>query len=576
MWVDHEIQERAAARLDQLTKPVGSLGRLESWLIQLAAMTGRVIPTVERPILLIFAADHGVAAEGVSRYAAEVTEEMAVNVAMGTAVSSVLARHQGIPLTVVDVGIGRTVRHPGVRVAKIRWGTRNFLQEPAMTREDAVEAVEQGRRLVREAVAAGHQIILVGELGIGNTTVASALAAAMLRRPVDDLIGRGTGIDDKSVMHKADVVRQALIRHQAYLEDPWEMMAHIGGLEIAALAGAIWEAAAQQVPVLLDGFITGVAALWARNLDPRVADVLLASHQSAEPGHQAILEALGLTPWLQLDMRLGEGSGALLAYPLVRLATKVMAETATFEDARITPEGHPPARPPGRLSAEVPPVEPDFSESERNAVYRVIEARRDVRVFLPDPVPDAVIARILRAGHLAPSVGFMQPWNFIVIQNRETLHRIYQVVDRERLKAADHYHGLQKEHYLRLKVEGLLQAPVTICVTRDPARGGPHVLGRNTIPETDLMSVACAIENMWLAARAEGVAVGWVSMYDKADLREILGIPDAIDPVALLSVGYTPHFADEPGLQRAGWARRLPLDDIVYRERWGEAGEVGG
>ncbi|MCY0865570.1 MAG: 5,6-dimethylbenzimidazole synthase, partial [Sulfobacillus sp.] len=184
--------------------------------------------------------------------------------------------------------------------------------------------------------------------------------------------------------------------------------------------------------------------------------------------------------------------------------------------------------------------------------------------------------RILRAGHSAPSVGFMQPWNFVVIQNRETLQRIYQVVDRERVRAADNYRGLQKEHYLRLKVEGLLQAPVTLCVTLDPRRGGPHVLGRNTIPETDLMSVACAIENIWLAARAEGVAVGWVSMYQKDDIREILGIPESIDPVALLSLGYTPHFPDEPGLQRAGWARRLPLADIVFRERWGESGEFGG
>ena len=574
--MNDEMKERAQARLDQLTKPIGSLGRLEPLLVRLAAITGHVVPRLDQPLLLIFAADHGVAAEGVSRYADEVTEEMAVNVAMGTAVSSVLARNQAIRLKVVDVGMARSGRHPGVVVAKVRWGTGNLRHEPAMTREDAEKAVERGRLEVRQAVAEGHDAILLGELGIGNTTAAGALAAALLHREAADLVGRGTGIDDAAWRHKVEVVRQALIRHQNALENPWDMMAHLGGLEIAALAGAILEGADQKLPVVLDGFITGVAALWAATLNPRVNEVLIASHQSAESGHSAVLEALGLTPLLQLEMRLGEGSGALLAYPLIRLATQVMAETATFEDARITPAGHPPARVPDRLSEDVSPVASDFSEPERNAVYRVIEARRDIRVFLPDPIPAAVMARILRAGHLAPSVGFMQPWNFIVVQNRDTLQRIYRAVDRERLRAADNYRGLQKEHYLRLKVEGLLQAPVTLCVTLDPRRGGPHVLGRNTIPETDLMSVACAIENIWLAARAEGVAVGWVSMYQKDDIREILGIPESIDPVALLSLGYTPHFPDEPGLQRAGWARRLPLADVVFRERWGESGEFGG
>ncbi|AEJ39566.1 nicotinate-nucleotide--dimethylbenzimidazole phosphoribosyltransferase [Sulfobacillus acidophilus TPY] len=567
------IEERAQARLDQLTKPLGSLGRLEPVIVRLAKITGRVIPRTEQPMLLVFAADHGVAEEGVSRYAPEVTEEMAVNLAMGTAVSSVLARNQGIPIEVVDVGIARAVRHPAVLNAKVAWGTQNFVEQSAMTPEQARQAVDIGQERVRRAVGAGHDILLLGELGIGNTTAASALAAVLLGVDPAEVLGRGTGLDDRALAHKERVIRQALARHPEAMQDPWDAMARLGGFEIAALAGAVLEAARHRMPVVLDGFITGVAALWATRVDPAARDVLLASHRSAEPGHRRVLDELGLTPLLDLELRLGEGSGALFAYPLIRLAGRVMAETATFEDARVTPVGHPPAETPKRLTAESPPVARDFSDSERAAVYRVIEARRDVRVFLPDPLPHDVLQRILRAGHLAPSVGFMQPWNFIVVTDRTTLDRIYTVVDRERVRAAENYSGIRQAHYLRLKVEGLKQAPATLCVTLDRQRGGPHVLGRNTILETDLMSVACAIENIWLAARAEGVAAGWVSMYRKEDIRDILGIPEPVDPVALLSLGYTPHFADEPGLQRAGWARRLPLAEVIYRECWGRPGD---
>lgn len=265
-----------------------------------------------------------------------------------------------------------------------------------------------------------------------------------------------------------------------------------------------------------------------------------------------------------------------MAYPLIHLATHVMAETATFEDAQVTPEGHPPAPAVTTGLGDTPPVAIDFSPAERQAVYKVMRRRRDVRVFLPDPVPPDTLQRILEAAHWGPSVGLMQPWNFIIIQNRETLNQIHAMVNRERLSAADNYRGLRQAHYLRLKVEGLLQAPVAVCVTRDPHRGGPHVLGRNTIPETDLMSVACAIENLWLAARAEGIGVGWVSIYVKDEMRDILKIPPEIDPVALLSLGYTPYFAEEPGLQRAGWARRLPLEEVVFAETWGQPAPIRG
>ncbi|WDM02991.1 5,6-dimethylbenzimidazole synthase [Alicyclobacillus cycloheptanicus] len=255
-----------------------------------------------------------------------------------------------------------------------------------------------------------------------------------------------------------------------------------------------------------------------------------------------------------------------------------MAETATFTDARVT-NPHRKAVPAPNIEqsagVDKPPVPLDFSEEERAAVYKAILARRDIRVFLPDKIPDDVLGRILSAGHHGPSVGYMQPWNFIVIDDRSTLQRLQEVVERERVAAAEHYRDLKRDYYLRLKVEGLLQAPLTLCVTNDSTRGGPHVLGRNTIPETDLMSTACAIENMWLAARAEGVAMGWVSIYRKEDVRSILRIPDHVDPVALLTVGYTPHFPDIPVLERVGWGRRLPFDSVVYFNAWEQTRNEG-
>ncbi|WP_274436622.1 5,6-dimethylbenzimidazole synthase [Alicyclobacillus sp. ALC3] len=215
------------------------------------------------------------------------------------------------------------------------------------------------------------------------------------------------------------------------------------------------------------------------------------------------------------------------------------------------------------------PTVPDFTEAERNAVYKAILARRDIRSFLPDEIDEDALWRILVAAHHGPSVGYMQPWNFILVRDKERLREIQQTVEGERVRAAENYQDLKQDYYLRLKVEGLLQAPLTICVTNDSTRGGPHVLGRNTIPETDLMSTSCAIENMWLAARAEGIGLGWVSIYQKADIRQILRIPEHIDPVALLSVGYTSHFPDIPLLERVGWGKRLELQSLIYQDYWG-------
>lgn len=212
-----------------------------------------------------------------------------------------------------------------------------------------------------------------------------------------------------------------------------------------------------------------------------------------------------------------------------------------------------------------------YTPEERAAIYKVIYERRDIRSFLPDPLDEEAVSRILDAAHQAPSVGFMQPWNFILIQSQELKQKLRDAVERERMAASLHFEGEQNDRYLKLKVEGLLEAPMTICVTSDPTRGGRHVLGRNSIPETDVFSVSCAIQNMWLASRAEGIAMGWVSIFKKSDIRYILDIPPHVDPVGLISLGHTQEFPKRPLLEAAGWRERIPLQELIYREKWGSA-----
>ncbi len=214
-----------------------------------------------------------------------------------------------------------------------------------------------------------------------------------------------------------------------------------------------------------------------------------------------------------------------------------------------------------------------FTEKEREAVYKVIFKRRDIRTFLPKPVPQEKINRILTAAHHAPSVGFMQPWNFIIITSDEVKKQLAWAADKERRALAVHYEGEKQSQFLNIKVEGLQEAPVTICVTCDPTRGGSHVLGRNSIPETDILSTACAIQNMWLAACAEGLGMGWVSFYKKSDIRDILEIPPHIDPVALISLGYTDDYPEKPILELVNWEKRRPLAELIYSNKWGKPPE---
>ncbi|EPZ43305.1 nicotinate-nucleotide--dimethylbenzimidazole phosphoribosyltransferase [Alicyclobacillus acidoterrestris] len=600
-----DVAELAQDRLDNLTKPLGSLGQLEPLICRIAAIQARMIPALIHPHFLVFAADHGVAmAHEVSRYEAKVTEEMTVNIAMGTSTSAVLARQYGMPVRIVDVGVARSVRHPRVIVRKVAHGTADFTQGPAMNRQELWQALQVGIDEVKAAVENGCDCILLGEMGIGNTSAASALAAVLLELPVEAVVGRGTGVDAERLRRKRELIEHVV--HRWYMSedvqspDGWvRLMEQFGGFELVAMAGAMLEAASHRIPVVLDGLLAGVSALWAAKLQPHVADYLIAGHQSPEPAHRAILEALGCDPLLHLGLRVGEGTGALMAWPVITSALAVMAETATFADARVSnPHAADLARATrpadshaanavrvatrdettssqSRTGSDVDaagyarPVARDFTQAEIDAVYKAILARRDIRVFLPDKLPDDVVERILRAGHHGPSVGYMQPWDFIVIDDKETLRALQAVVERERVRAGEAYPDAKRDYYLRLKVEGLVEAPLTICVTNDGTRGGPHVLGRNTIPETDLMSTACAIQNMWLAARAEGVGMGWVSIYEKADVREILGIPADVDPAALLTLGYTPHFPDIPLLERVGWGTRRDFAKVVYANRWG-------
>lgn len=332
-----EAREKAQARLDDLTKPLGSLGRLEEIAAQVAAITGNPLPELPRKAAILMAADHGVVVEGVSAYPQEVTAQMVANFARGGAAMSVLSRHVGAELVIVDIGVAQDLPPlPGVLTRKVAYGTRNFTQGPAMTREEAERAVAVGLDVVREAIHRGAGLIALGDMGIGNTTASTAILAAYSGRPVPELVGRGTGINDERLAKKIGAIERALAVNQPNADDAWDVLTKVGGLEIAGLAGVAIGAAAARCPVVVDGFIAGAAALIAVGLAPAVKDYLLASHLSAEPGHRLMLELLGLKPILVMDMRLGEGTGAALAMPIIEAALKILREMATFSEAGVS------------------------------------------------------------------------------------------------------------------------------------------------------------------------------------------------------------------------------------------------
>lgn len=334
---DRRMLPQVQARLDRLTKPPGSLGRLEELAIQYVLITGEIKPSVPRGAVFTFAADHGVALEGVSAYPREVTAQMVLNFLRGGAGVNVLARHAGIEVRVVDIGVAHDFGWtPELISKKVMPGTKNFLSEPAMHREQAEQALMAGVEVATQAAQDGIGLIGTGDMGIGNTTASAAITSVITGRPATEVTGRGTGIDEATHARKVAVIEQALKRHRPDPADALDVMAKIGGLEIGGLAGLILGAAAARVPVVLDGFIAGAAALIAVGLQPQCRGYLIASHRSVERGHQVLLDHLGLKPLLDLDLRLGEGTGACLGMSLVSAAIKVLTEMATFDEAGVS------------------------------------------------------------------------------------------------------------------------------------------------------------------------------------------------------------------------------------------------
>ncbi|MGF6593989.1 nicotinate-nucleotide--dimethylbenzimidazole phosphoribosyltransferase [Pseudomonas sp. 2835] len=334
--VDQNVREQALARQQQLTKPAGSLGRLEQLAVQLAGLQGQLKPSVEQVWIAIFAGDHGVVAEGISAYPQAVTGQMLLNFVSGGAAISVLARQLNAQLEVIDLGtIDLALELPGVRHLRVGPGTANFAQVPAMSYEQCVQALQGGRESALRAAASGARLFIGGEMGIGNTTAASALACAVLGCPATELSGPGTGLDAAGVRHKAEVIQRALQQHAALGDDPLQRLLCFGGFEVAALVGAYLGCAQAGVAVLVDGFICTVAALVATRINPGCRDWLLFGHRGAEPGHRRVLAELGAEPLLELGLRLGEGSGAALAVPVLRLACDLHGQMATFAEAAV-------------------------------------------------------------------------------------------------------------------------------------------------------------------------------------------------------------------------------------------------
>lgn len=333
---DAAYESAAWARLDSLTKPLRSLGRLEEIAARVARIQRTDHPSAEGKAVLLMAGDHGIVAEGVAPYPQAVTQQMVANFAAGGAAINQIAASVGAEVVVYDVGVAGDVALPNVEVRKVAWGTRSAAEGPAMTREEAARAALVGVAAVHEAVSRGVHIVGTGEMGIGNSTAAAALVAAYTGLDPSDLVGPGTGLDAAGVSHKARVVGRILEVNRVAELDALGVLAAVGGLEIAALAGVVIGAAAEGVCVIADGYIAGAAALAAVRLCPPASDYVLPSHLSREPGHRRLLDALGMEPLLALDMRLGEGTGAALAMGIVDAACRVLSGMSTFAEAGVS------------------------------------------------------------------------------------------------------------------------------------------------------------------------------------------------------------------------------------------------
>ena len=336
--LDETAMQAARIRQDTLTKPRGSLGRLEELSIQLAGITSCALPSVERKTVIVMAADHGVTSEGVSAYPAEVTPQMVANFLRGGAAINVLARQAGARVVVADMGVATEIVDSSGELLrrKIGTGTRNMAQGPAMTREQAEESIQKGIEIAEAEIARGVDILATGDMGIGNTTSAAAIACAFLDQPPKNIAGYGTGIDDDGLKRKIIVIARALHVNNLNQNDALDILAKVGGFEIGGLAGVMIAAAANRKPVVVDGFISTAAAMIAATLVPASREYMIAAHVSQERGHKLMLEWLGLNPLLDLSMRLGEGTGAALAFHLIGASTRILREMATFDEAEVS------------------------------------------------------------------------------------------------------------------------------------------------------------------------------------------------------------------------------------------------
>jgi nicotinate-nucleotide--dimethylbenzimidazole phosphoribosyltransferase len=338
--MDTTSMAKAKERQDMLTKPTGSLGRLEQLSIQIAGIQGRPIPQIKQKAVIVMAADHGVAARGTSAYPQEVTAQMVLNFLRGGAGINVISRQVGARVIIVDMGVAvKLEANPGLLSRRIAAGTHDMSRGPAMTVAQAQQALETGIEIVTAEIKKGLDIVATGDMGIGNTTASSAICAIMTGKTIAEVTGRGTGLDDKQLQQKIRIINEAIAFNKPESAKPLEVLAKVGGFEIGGLAGVILGAAAHRVPVVIDGFISGAAALIAAGLCPRSKDYMIAGHCSVEPGHKLLLQYLGLKPLLDLEMRLGEGTGAALAMSIIETSSRILNEMATFAEAGVSDKG---------------------------------------------------------------------------------------------------------------------------------------------------------------------------------------------------------------------------------------------
>lgn len=338
--VDLKLRDKTQAHLNNLTKPIGSLGKLEDLAKQLVDITQQIIPPTKRKVIFTFAGDHGVVAQGVSPCPQEVTPQMVTNMLAGGAAVNVFARHVGAKVVIADLGVAVDLEPAeGLIIKKVAYGTNDISKGPAMTREQAIVAIENGMSIFNEEYKKGIDIVGTGEMGIGNTTPSSAIVAALTGSDVATVTGRGTGLDDAGLAHKVEIIKKAIEVNKPDATDALDVLAKVGGYEIAGLVGVILAAALKRVPVVIDGFISTAAAMVAYGLAPNVKDYLISAHKSVEQGHKIMLEHLGLDPLIDYNLRLGEGTGAALAMNTIDVSIKMLTEMATFDSAGVNEKG---------------------------------------------------------------------------------------------------------------------------------------------------------------------------------------------------------------------------------------------